>query len=324
MVKGSFSPADLPIVQGRVYHLDLAPNELAGNIILVGDPDRVPFIADEFLAGRDVDRSHRGFRTITGNDRKTGQRVSVISSGIGTPSLEIVLNEIVALNEIDFKSRARKKKYNPLTVVRIGTSGGLQPDSELGALVVTDYAVGLDNTGLFYDVPCTDSCCHLLEVRVREILAAAINDAARFKGRISPYAARANPEVRVALEKAVLHIGARCKKGITVTSSGFFSNEGRSVSRIVPTAPDICAQLAAMDPGISGLKIENIEMESSFLLHFMGAIGYRAAVICVIIDKLDDGTFISGYQDQIRDATAVTMQVFRSLNPALKRRHNEL
>jgi uridine phosphorylase len=323
MVDRSFSEADLPIVQGRTYHLDLAPSELAGNIILVGDPDRVPFIADEFLAGRDVDRSHRGFRTITGTDRKTGLRVSVISTGIGTPSLEIVLNEIVALNEINFKTRTRKKKYDPLTVVRIGTSGGMQPDSELGALVVTDYAIGLDNTGLFYDIPCADSCCHLLEVRAREILAAAIDDGARFKGRISPYAARANPEVRVELEKAVLQIGVRCKKGITVTSSGFFSNEGRCVSRLVPTAPDICAQLAVMDTGIPGLKIENIEMESSFLLHFLGAIGYRAGVICVIIDKIGDGSFISGYQNQIREAAEVTMQVFRSLKPASLPGHSE-
>ncbi len=316
MINGSYSDADLPIVKGRVYHLDLAPSELADKIILVGDPERVPFIADEFLVGTEVDRSHRGFRTITGYDRKSGQRVSVVSSGIGTPSLEIVLNEIVALNEIDFRTRRRKKKFKPLTVVRIGTSGGMQPDTEMGTLVVTDYAVGLDNTGLFYDASCNDPCCHLLEVRVREVLAAAIDDGARFKARISPYAARANPEVRVALEKEALHFGVRCKRGITVTSSGFFANEGRLVSRIAPTAPDLCAQLTAMDTGIPGLKIENMEMEASFLLHFMGAVGYRAAVICVIIDKRCEGTFIADYKDHIRGATEVTLQVFRSLEPA--------
>jgi uridine phosphorylase len=313
MAKDSLSPADLPIVNGRVYHLDLAPDELAENIILVGDPDRVPFIADEFIVRREVDRSHRGFRTITGYDMENGQRVSIITSGIGTPSMEIVLNEIVALNEIDFKTRRRKKKFSSLKVVRIGTSGGLQPETELGTLIVTDYSVGLDNTGLFYDAPCTDPCCHLLEVRVREVLTAVINEGARFKARISPYAARANPEVRVALEREALHSGVRCKKGITVTSSGFFANEGRLVSRIAPTAQDICAHLVAMDTGIAGLKIENMEMEASFLLHFMGAIGYRAGVICVIIDKCGDGTFTADYLDHMRDATRVTLRVFRSL-----------
>jgi uridine phosphorylase len=313
MIKESLSAADLPIVKGRVYHLDLAPDELAGNIILVGDPDRVPFIAEEFLTGREVDRSHRGFRTITGYDGKNGQRVSVITTGIGTPSAEVVLNEIVALNEIDFRTRRRKKRFSPLNVVRIGTSGGLQPETEIGTLIITDYSVGLDNTGLFYDTPCADPCCHLLEVRVREVLATVINEGARFKARISPYTARANPEVRVALEREALHLGVRCKKGITVTSSGFFANEGRLVSRIAPTAPDICAHLAAMDTGIAGLKIENMEMEASFLLHFMGAIGYRAGVVCAIIDKCGDGTFITDYLDHIRDATRVALRVFRSL-----------
>jgi uridine phosphorylase len=316
MINESYSDADLPIVKGRVYHLDLAPSELADKIIIVGDPDRVPTIAEAFLAGIEVDRSHRGFRTITGYDRTGGQRVSVVSSGIGTASMEIVLNELVALNELDFRTRRRKIKFKPLTVVRIGTSGGMQPETEIGTLVVTDYAVGLDNTGLFYDVSCSDPNCHLLEVRVREVLAAAIDDSARFKARITPYAARANPEIRVALEKESLHSGVRCKKGITVTSSGFFANEGRLISRITPTAPDLCAQLAAMDTGISGLKIENMEMEASFLLHFMGAIGYRAAVICVIIDKRCEGTFIADYQEHILSATEVTLQVFRSLDPA--------
>jgi uridine phosphorylase len=318
MGKEIFSAAELPIVNGRVYHLDLAPGEIAGNIILVGDPDRVPFIADEFLAGREVDRSHRGFRTITGCDRNSGQRVTIVTSGIGTPSTEIILNELVALNEIDFKTRCRKKDYTPLTVIRIGTCGGLQTDSELGTLIVTDYAVGLDNTGLFYDAPCNDSCCHLLEVRVREVLAATIGDGARFKAKISPYATRADTEVRVALEKEALHLGVRCKKGITVTSSGFFANEGRSVSRVAPTAPDICTHLAAIDTGNACLRIENMEMEASFLLHFMGAIGYRAGVITVIIDKRCDGTFIDDYLEHIRAAVQVTLQVFRSLARARK------
>jgi uridine phosphorylase len=313
MERGPLTVADLPMIKGRVYHLDLAPRDLAGNVIIVGDPDRVPFIADEFMSVREVDRCHRGFRSITGISAETGQRFSVITSGIGAPSLEIVLNEITALNEIDFRTKQRKKNFNPLTVIRIGTSGGLQPDIELGTLVVTDYAVGLDNTGLFYDAPCPDSCCRLLEVRAREVLASAVEANARFKGRICPYVARAHPEVRVALEKEALHLGVRCKKGITISSSGFFAIEGRKISRIAPTASELDNFFAAMDTGIPGLKVENIDMEASFLLHFMGGVGYRAGVICAVIDKRSDGTFISDYNDPIRDATRVALQVFSSL-----------
>jgi uridine phosphorylase len=104
----NFRASDLPISEGRVYHLALSPEELAKDIIIVGDPERVSFIADEFLADRECDRYHRGLRTITGRVKETGKRVSIITSGMGTPSLEIVLNEIVALNEIDFIRKKRK------------------------------------------------------------------------------------------------------------------------------------------------------------------------------------------------------------------------
>jgi uridine phosphorylase len=312
MDDGPFAVSELPVRNGRVYHLDLAPGEIADNIIIVGDPGRVPYLADEFMSAREVDRFHRGFRTITGTSKETGQRFSVVTSGIGTPSMEIVLNEITALNEIDFRTRKRKRKFKPLTVIRLGTSGGLQPETELGTLVVTDYVIGLDNTGLFYNVTCPDSCCRLLEVRVREALASSIDSSARFKGRICPYTARAHPEVRVALEREALHLGVRCRKGITVSSSGFFANEGRKISRINPTAPDLVTRLARMETGISGLKVENIEMEASFLLHFMGGVGYRAGVICAVIDKQSDGSMITDYLDHIRDAAHITLKVFKS------------
>lgn len=311
-----FSSADLPIVDGRVYHLDLKPDELARDIILVGDPERVPFLAAEFLAEKEVDRSHRGFRSITGRIGETGERVSIITSGIGVPSIEIVLNEIVALNEIDFRTRRRKLLWEPLTVIRLGTCGGLQPDTALGTLIVTDYVIGLDNTGLFYDASPPDQCCQKLEERVREVLADAVEEGARFRGKIFPYAARAHPEVRVALEREALHLGTRCKRGVTVSSSGFFANEGRRVSRIEPTAPEISSLLAAMDTGIPGVKVENMEMEASFLLHFMGGLGYRAGAICAVIDKRDDGSFMANYLDAIREAAQVTLR-------ALSARHRE-
>ncbi|MEW5949737.1 MAG: nucleoside phosphorylase [Thermodesulfobacteriota bacterium] len=312
MAEGQFKSSDLPIVDGRTYHLDLRPEELAKNIIIVGDPDRVAFIADEFLGTREIDRFHRGLRTITGCVKETGQRVSIVTSGMGTPSLEIVLNEIVALNENDFHTKKRRAEYETLTIIRVGTSGGLQPDTELGTSIITAYAVGLDNTGLFYNAPYQETF-KMLEAAVRQSIDGAISDHSRFKGKIFPYASKAHEDVVDALEREARRLGVQYKKGITVSNSGFFANQGRSMSRVPSTVPGIDALLASMDTGIKGLKVENMEMEASFLLYFMGALGYRAGVICPIIDKRDDNKFTSEYAPYIKDATKVALGALNGL-----------
>lgn len=315
MESGSFTETGLPLRNGRVYHLDLAPGEVAGNVILVGDPERVPLLADEFLSGREIDRSHRGFRTITGFAEETGQRVTITTSGIGTPSTEIVLNEIAALNELDFVTGRRRDSFQPLTVVRVGTCGGLQPETELGTLIVTDYVLGLDNTGLFYDTIPADGACVVLERRVRSRIEEAIPEDSRFRGRFFPYAARADVRVRVALEREALHLGVPCKRGVTVTSPGFFAEQGRIVGRLTPTIPDLVEHLADVDTGMAGLKIENMEMEASFILHFCGAMGYPAGVVCAVIDKRMDGSFRTDYRDSILQAAHVALRAFHVLSP---------
>ncbi|HOP40063.1 MAG TPA: uridine phosphorylase [Geobacteraceae bacterium] len=311
-----FSATELPMRGGRVYHLDLLPEELAANVIVVGDPGRVPFLAGELLDHVEVDRSHRGFRTITGHAIETRQRVTITTSGIGVSSMEIVLNELVALNEFDFSSRRRKASWEPLSVVRVGTSGGLQPETDLGTLIVTDYGIGLDNTGLFYDVGIPDEECRLLERRVRTAIDEGVFENARFRGRFFPYAVRADSRMRVALEREALHLGVSCKRGITVTSPGFFIEQGRAIVRLVPTASDLVERLAAVDTGIAGLKIENMEMEASILLHILGAIGYRSGVICAVIDKKNEGSFRTDYQECMRDGGRIALRAFLALQPA--------
>ncbi|MHC1696537.1 MAG: nucleoside phosphorylase [Geobacteraceae bacterium] len=316
MENGSFSAAELPLRGGRIYHLDLLPEELASHVIVVGDPERVPFFAGEFLDQIEIDRNHRGYRTITGFAPEAGQRVTITTSGIGAPSMEIVLNELVALNEFDFSTRKRKESFEPLTVVRIGTCGGLQPETDLGTLIVTDYGIGLENTGLFYETAAPDEECRRLERRVRSALDEGVVEDARFRGRFFPYAVRADARVRVALEREALHLGVPCKRGVTVTSSGFFVEQGRAVARIAPTVPDLVERLAAVDTGFAGLKIENMEMEASILLHIFGAIGYRAGVICVVINNKNEGTFRVEYRDSLRDAARIVLRAFRALQPA--------
>ncbi|MDD2319504.1 MAG: nucleoside phosphorylase [Geobacteraceae bacterium] len=315
MENGSFSAAELPLRGGRIYHLDLLPEELASHVIVVGDPERVPFLAEHVLDRVEVDRNHRGFRSITGQAVETGQRLSIITSGIGAPSMEIVLNELVALNEFDFATRKRKEQFDPLTVVRVGTCGGLQPETDLGTLIVTDYGIGMDNTGLFYDAALPDDECRLLERRVRTAIEEGISEDARFRGRFFPYAVRADSRVRVALEREALHLGVPCKRGITVTSPGFFAEQGRALVRVSPTVSDLVERLAAVDTGIAGLKIENMEMEASVLLHILSAGGYRAGVICAVIDKKNEGSFRTDYLDSMLDATRICLRAFRVLQP---------
>ncbi len=313
MEKSQFRFSDLPLVDGKTYHLGLRPEELAKSIIIVGDPDRATFIADEFLAVKEVQQFHRGLRTITGLVRETGQRISIATSGMGTPSLEIVLNEIVALNELDFATRERKPEYDTLTIVRVGTSGGLQSDVELGALVITAYGVGLDNTGLFYDAPCHEGILETLEDAVTRCIDGTIPDGARFKGKIFPYASRAHEDVVEALEREALRLGVRHKTGITVSNSGFFANQGRNVSRLPLTAPQIESLLASLDTGVAGIRIENMEMEASFLLHFMGGLGYRAGAVCPIIDNRRQGKFLPHYETHVRNATEVALRALHAL-----------
>jgi len=310
-MKRSFSPDDLPMVNGRIYHLDLAPEELAQNVVVVGDPDRVPLLADELLHEREVDRFHRGFRTITGVARETGLRVSLVTTGIGAPSTEIVLNELAALNEIDFRSMTRKESFSPLTIIRVGTSGGLNPATPVGALVLTDYVLGLDNTGLFYDAPLPDSVCAFLEEQARTALYTAAEPEARFRGAIVPYAARADRGLLAALEQEASTLGVVHVRGITVSSAGFFAEQGRGVARVGSTLPHLLDALEKMDSCRTDLKIENMEMEAGILLHFLGGLGYRAAAICVVVNKRREGTFLADYRHHVCEAARIALRALR-------------
>jgi uridine phosphorylase len=305
--------SDLLLRDGRVYHLDLLPDELATDIIIFGDPDRVLSMADEFLAEREVDRSRRGLRTITGPVKKTGQRVSLISSGMGTPSLEIVLNEIIALNEIDFRTGRRSSDYAIPTIIRVGTSGGIQADTELGTLIITDYAIGLDNTGFFIDAQYSDNVCRMLEERIGCAIDAAIPNDRRFKGKIFPYAARADQNVVSALERVAQNLSIRYRKGLTISNSGFFANQGRDIARLPLTVSGIDKVLASVDTGIEGLAIENMEMEASFLLYMAGALGYRAGAICAVIDNRREELFAENYAQHIREAVMVALGALQAV-----------
>jgi len=309
-----FTAADLPIVDGKIYHLSITAEHLASNIIIIGDPDRAPFLADHCLQqeGR-KEVFHRGLRTITGTTT-TGMPLSIITTGMGTASAEIVLNEIVILNEIDLATRTRRAKplHNTMNIIRLGTSGALQSATELGTLIITEYAVGMDNTGLFYTTDNADENVLRLEKLCKEKIDAAFNKNSRFYQQIYPYASAASPEVVQALEQAAQEEHVKAIRGITVSNAGFFANQGRDVSRLHLSIPDIDQVLSTVS--INNLKVENMEMEASFVCHFLGALGYRVGTMCPVVCNRMLNTFYDHYESKVLEGLKVVLKAFEKLN----------
>ena len=313
---GPFTASDLPIdAEGRIYHLQLKPDQIAPDILIVGDPGRAEFIGSKFFRELEIEHQHRGLHTVTGTSALTGEQVTMISpsrttvatSGIGTPSLEIVVGELVALNEIDFETRRRKASFPRLHILRVGTSGGLQPATQLGTPIITTFAIGLDNTGLYYEAPYSDPVCQRLEQELEGTITEAMSKFSRFHGAIHPYVARAAPELVRALIVASERLGIQAKAGLTTSSPGFFAPQGRDITRMQPTVPDLDKILSEFDPRLDGQRIENFEMEASFLIHFMGGLGHWAGAICAAIANRRQNTFADQYQEAIENATRIAL-----------------
>lgn len=305
---------DIPTINGRVYHLGLYGEELAADIILVGDPSRARLLADRFMEGIEINKENRGLRTVTGRLKGTQQRVSVVTSGMGTGSLEIVLNEIVALLEIDLTKRepingASKQAVN---LIRLGTSGALCSDTALGVPIIAAYAVGLDNAGYFWQVEYADDFVAELEKRVNAALETRLISNSRFRGQLHVYASKANPMVVRALEKSAAQLSIRAITGITASAAGFFAAQGRNFLRVRSSIPDLDFVLGDLQTG-TNLRIENMEMESSFLFHFAQGLGYRAGTICVPIDNRRHDSFDADYSAHMEVAAKVAFKALELL-----------
>jgi uridine phosphorylase len=317
-----FSPADLPIdEEGRIYHLQIKPGQIAPDILLVGDPGRAEFIGSTFLRDLELEHEHRGLVTVTGTSEVTGEQATIISpvkttvstSGIGTPSLEIVVNELVALNEIDFQTRMRKSDFPRLHILRVGTSGGLQASTVFGTPIITSYAIGMDNTGLFYEVPYADEECRRIEEDLDVLITGSMSAESRFYGKIHPYVSRVEPRMIDALLEASANLGIPTKLGLTISSCGFFAPQGRDTSRVKPTIPEVDKILSEYDPMVGGQRIENMEMEASFLIHYLGGLGYWAGAICAAIANRRENTFDLYYRDAIENAIKVALLALATL-----------
>jgi uridine phosphorylase len=311
-----FNAKDIPIDElGRIYHLQVKPGQLAPDILLVGDPGRAEFIGSTFLRDLEFEHEHRGLVTVTGTSEITGTQATIISplrttvttSGMGTPSLEIILNELVLLNEIDFETMQRKLEFPRLHILRVGTSGGLQAGTQVSTPIITTYAIGMDNAGLYYEAPYPDETCQRLEGELHEKIDQVMNPGSRFYGKIHPYVARAEPRLVHALIEASKTLGVPVKAGMTVSAPGFFAPQGRETSRLMPSLPELDKLFSQFDTGVGDQCIENMEMESSFLLHFLGGLGHWAGSICPAIANRRLDTFDPDYQKSIEIATRVAL-----------------
>ncbi|MBX2929520.1 MAG: nucleoside phosphorylase [Saprospiraceae bacterium] len=268
-----FAPSELVLnSDGSIYHLHLHPEQIADTILTVGDPGRVEKISRNFDT---VEHrvAKREFVTHTGYIGR--KRLSVISTGIGPDNIDIVVNELDALANIDLKTRTLKDKHTSLTLIRVGTSGAIQPDLEVGSFVVSSFGIGLDNLLYFYDWQ-----HNLAEAEMQD----AFYDYLRETGAlpVRPYLFGGNPNVVQALS-------ANMQPGITLTSPGFYGPQGRQLrapSRLSSGAIERLSHFA-----FNGHRITNFEMETAAIYGLCRILGHRAASCNVLLANRSRNTF---------------------------------
>lgn len=254
----NLSPSELIInPDGSIYHLHLKPEELAGTVLLVGDPERVEKVSKHFDE-IELKRSHREFVTHTG--KLNGKRFSVISTGIGTDNIDIVFNELDALANIDFETRSLKPTHTTLQLIRLGTSGSLQADIPIDSFLISEYAVGLDGLLNFYDY------------RGIEALTNTIRDKVSALWEISPFYT-AQRGVHLSNETDFV-------KGITLTCPGFYAPQNRSIKAASKLSP-FFSQLTQIE--FEGIKISNMEMETAGIYGMASLLGHKALSVNAIL-----------------------------------------
>ena len=247
---------------GSVFHLHIKPEDLADTVIMMGDPDRVNAISYLFDS-IEVDKQSREFHTITG--KYQGKRVTALSHGIGSDNIDIVMTELDALANIDFKTRLPKVKHRRLSILRIGTCGAAQPDIPLGSYILSHISIGFDGVLNWYK----DGEKIFLK-DFEEAFVQHMNWPERL-GR--PYFVRAS-------DTLIQKFQGWTYKGMTVSAPGFYGPQGRSV-RLDLTIPDLIPKLESFQH--DGYRVSNIEMESSCLAGLATLLGHDAVTVCLAI-----------------------------------------
>lgn len=294
---------DLPLSpDGTTYHLTCKSNQLADRIILVGDPGRVKTVAEYLDAGSiTYEASHREINIATGT--YGGKPVSVVSTGMGTDNLEIIINEIHVLKEYDvskhqWRARAGDEGvaaadvYDPskVRIIRVGTCGSPNPEVEVGCLAVTRYGVGMDNTCQYYKPSEVMDKDPNLKLVADAIKATSLN-------KVQIYTTKASPKITEAIVKSCDTFNTKKAAGeqqkyyvgATCSCSGFYGCQGRTVGRFRGhlTVPNLMDELSKVSVKVAEgtERIANLEMENSSLCYLSGMLGYQAGTVCVVIAR---------------------------------------
>lgn len=286
-----FASSELIINQdGSIFHLHLLPEYLADKIILVGDPQRVNIVSSHF-SRKECDIQSREFHTVTGYYKQ--KRITVVSTGIGCDNIDIVVNELDALANINFKSRKENDTFRQLELVRIGTCGGLQPFTPTGTFLCSEISIGFDGLLNFYEG--RNSICDLPMER-------ALLNHLGWSGNLcapAPYIVHANEELveRIASTDFV--------KGITVACGGFFGPQGRRL-RIPLADPHQNEKIESFE--YNGKRIINYEMESSALAGLARLLGHKATTVCMVIANRIEKNADTSYQSHIDDLIQLVLE----------------
>ena len=274
---------------GSIFHLKLLPDDISDKIIIVGDPGRVDMLS-ELLQDIRVRKENREFRTVTGSFENN--EITIISSGIGTDNIDILINELDALVNIDLDTGIIKEDPLSLTFIRLGTSGGLRSDIPAGSIVLTETAIGFDGLLHFYE-----GYDWILDTALSSVLA----DYLEWPDTLPyPYAVNASKEMIGLFEKE------NFLNGITISAPGFYAPQGRRL-RLETFDNEINNKLAEFS--FRGRTICNYEMESSALYGLSGLLGHKALTLCAVIGNRVTGEFIQDYKPLINDLALKIMKI---------------
>ena len=275
-----FAESELIInADGSVFHLHLLPEHLADKVILVGDPGRVALVASHF-SDIECEVSNREFKTVTGSYQD--KRITVVSTGIGCDNIDIVLNELDALANIDFTTREEKSQLRKLTVVRIGTCGGLQPYTPTGTFIASEKSIGFDGLLNFY-AGRNDVCDLEFEEHFKKHM--------DWNPQLcDPYVIDADKEL---LDRIA---GNDMVRGVTIACGGFFGPQGREL-RVPLADPNQNQKIENFEH--NGYRITNFEMESSAVAGLTKLMGHKALTCCMVIANRLAGKANTGYKNNI-------------------------
>ncbi len=272
--------------RGAIYHLDLLPEEIAGTVVTVGDPDRVREFS-KYFDTIEVKRQHREFVTHTGTIG--GKRLTVLSSGIGPDNIDIVMNELDALVNIDFTTRTVREELRSLNIIRVGTSGSLQGDIGVDEWVVSTHGLGVDNLLNFYIHHRNDEEAQLLQSFITHT---------QLKGE--PYIAGAAPSL-------LKHFTREFHQGITVTCPGFYGPQGR-ILRLGVSNPHLIDRLT--DFRFGQHRITNFEMETSAIFGLGKLLGHHCLALNAIVANRIKKEFSKDGKAAVENLIRKFLQIF--------------